>query len=142
MDYQKKTKGNLQHFRNRLSVSMIKFLSFSGFLAGCYFLSVTAGLCGKPQEIEVNQVGQHIGEEVIVRGTVTQVARSHHEVFICFGGKYPEQVFKGFIPAGSPIGRNKTLDSLEGKKIGIFGKITTYNGKAEIDISSMTQVLP
>jgi len=74
-------------------------------------------------------VVQNIGEEVIVRDTVTEVARDNDEVFICFEGRYPNQAFKGFIAAGSPIGRDKSLSSLAGKKIGIFGKITTYNGK-------------
>ena len=76
-----------------------------------------------------------------MRGTVTQVARSNGEVFICFGGRYPNQAFKGFIAAGSAIGRDKTLSFLAGKRVGIFGKITTYNGKPEILISSLTQIL-
>lgn len=49
--------------------------------------------------------------------------------------------FKGFIAATSPIGRDKALDALEGKKIGISGKITEYNGKPEIVINSLTQIL-
>jgi hypothetical protein len=120
---------------------MMKFQSLTGFLAGLYFLSICSGVCGKPQEIDVKQVGQYIGEEKIVRGTVTQVARDNDEVFICFDGRYPNQAFKGFIAAGSPIGRDKTLNSLAGKKIGISGKITTYNGKPEIVISSLMQIL-
>jgi hypothetical protein len=120
---------------------MMKFQSLTGFLAALYFLSICSGVRGKPQEIGVKQVGQPIGEEVIVRGTVTQVARDNDEVFICFDGRYPNQTFKGFIAAGSPIGRDKTLNSLAGKKIGISGKITTYNGKPEIVISSLTQTL-
>jgi hypothetical protein len=119
----------------------MKFQLVTGFLAGLYFLSISAGVCGKIEEIDERQVGQHIGQEVIVRGTVTEVARDNDEVFICFGGRYPNQPFKGFIAAGSPIGRDKTLDSLVGKKIAISGKITKYNGKPEIVISSLTQIL-
>ena len=119
----------------------MKFLSLTGFLSGIYFFTILTGVCGKPREIDVQQVGQHIGEEVIVRGTVTQVARDHDEVFICFGGRYPNQPFKGFIAAGSPIGRDKTLNSLTGKRIGVFGIITAYNGKPEMVISSLAQIL-
>jgi hypothetical protein len=61
---------------------------------------------------------------VIVRGRVTQVARDRGEVFICFGGKYPNQPFKAFIEASSPLAKDKTLDALAGKQIGISGKIT------------------
>ena len=110
-------------------------------LAGLCFLAIHAGVCGQPLEIDVKQAAQHIGEDVIVRGTVTEVARDHDEVFICFDGKYPHQSFKGFIAAGSPIGRDKTLNSLTGKRIGISGKVTSYNGKPEIDIHSLTQII-
>lgn len=119
----------------------MKFLSLTGFLVGFYLLAVCPGVCEEPREITVEQVDRHLGEELIVRGTVTEVARSNGEVFICFGGHYPNQAFKGYIAAGSAIGRDETLNFLAGKKIGIFGRITTYNGKAEILIRSLTQIL-
>jgi hypothetical protein len=53
----------------------MKFQLVTGFLAGLYFLSISAGVCGKIEEIDERQVGQHIGQEVIVRGTVTEVAK-------------------------------------------------------------------
>jgi hypothetical protein len=113
----------------------------TALLAGLCFLPIHAGVCGHPLEIDVKQVAQHIGEVVIVRGTVTEVARDHDEVFICFEGRYPHQSFKGFIAAGSPIGRDKALNSLTGKRIGISGKVTSYNGKPKIDIHSLTQII-
>jgi hypothetical protein len=119
----------------------MKFQSLTAVLAGLCFLSICAGVCGQPLEIDVKQVGQHIGEDVVVRGTVTEVARDHDEVFICFDGRYPHQSFKGFIAAGSPIGRDKTLNSLTGKKVGISGKVTSYNGKPEIVIRSLAQII-
>jgi hypothetical protein len=119
----------------------VKFLFLTGFLAGFYFLSVCAGGSGEPREITVEQVDHHLGEKIIVRGTVTEVARSNGEVFICFGRRYPNQAFKGFIAAGSAIGKDKSLNFLAGKKVGLFGKIATYNGKPEIEISSLTQIL-
>ena len=86
---------------------------------GSYLLAVAGGICGMVTEINEEQVSQHIGQEVIVRGRVTQVARDRGEVFICFGGKYPNQPFKGFIS----------------------GKTAEYNGKPEIVISSLAQIL-
>ena len=108
---------------------------------GSYLLAVAGGICGMVTEINEEQVSQHIGQEVIVRGRVTQVARNRGEVFICFGGKYPNRPFKGFIEASSPLAKDKTLDALAGKQIGISGKITEYNGKPEIVISSLAQIL-
>jgi hypothetical protein len=78
-------------------------------LAGFSLLAVSLGICGSFREIDVKQVANHIGQKVIVRGRVTQVARDHGEVFICFGGKYPNQPFKGFIEASSPLMKDKTF---------------------------------
>ena len=119
----------------------MKILSLTGFAVGFFLLSICPGACEKPREITVEQAAHHLGEEIIVRGTVTQIARSHGEVFICFGGQYPNQAFKGFIAAGSTIGRDKTLDTLAGIKIGIYGKITGYQGRPEIVIRSLNQIL-
>ena len=89
---------------------------------GSYLLAVAGGICGMVTEINEEQVSQHIGQEVIVRGRVTQVARDRGEVFICFGGKYPNQPFKGFIEASSPLVKDKTLDALAGNKSGFREK--------------------
>jgi hypothetical protein len=42
----------------------------------------------------------HIGEPASVRGLVEQVSFSQKgHAFLNFGGRYPKQVFTGFIPA-------------------------------------------
>jgi hypothetical protein len=56
-------------------------------------------------------------------------------------GNNPNQPFKGFIEASSQLAKDKTLDALAGKQIGISGKITEYNGKPEIVINSIAQHL-
>jgi hypothetical protein len=84
-------------------------------------------------EINEEQVSQHIGQEVIVRGRVTQVARDHGEVFICFGGKYPNQPFKRFIEASSPLAKDKTLDALAGNKSGFREKSPTITETGDRD---------
>jgi hypothetical protein len=127
--------------RSKADFFLMKSHFLTALLAGLWFFAICAGVCGQPLEIDVKQVAQHIGEDVIVHGIVTEVARDHDEVFICFDGRYPHQSFKGFIAAGSPIGRDKTLNSLTGKRIGISGKVTSYNGKPEIDIHSLTQII-
>jgi hypothetical protein len=52
--------------------------------------------------------------------------------FISFGGEYPNQKFAGFIAAGSKIATDPCIAMLQGKIIGITGKIELYHGKPEI----------
>jgi hypothetical protein len=99
------------------------------------------GCCGPVIEIDEKQVGNYVGQEVVVRGRVTQVAHDKGEVFICFGGQYPNQSFKGFIDASSPLAKDRTLSALAGKKLRIADRITEYNRKPEIVITSRSQIL-
>jgi hypothetical protein len=60
--------------------------------------------------------------------------------FINFGGKYPHQIFTGWIPKDSELAGGSTLAGLEGKKIKITGTIELYRGKPEIKIMSKDQL--
>jgi DNA/RNA endonuclease YhcR with UshA esterase domain len=60
--------------------------------------------------------------------------------FINFGGEYPEQTFAGFIAAGSKIATDPKVATLPGKSIGITGTIEVFQGKPEIEITSIDQI--
>jgi hypothetical protein len=60
--------------------------------------------------------------------------------FINFGGVYPNQTFTGWIPAGTSLASEPSIQSLEGKKIKITGLIELYRGKPEIRILSRDQI--
>jgi hypothetical protein len=85
----------------------------------------------------------HVGEIASVRGLVEQVSVSRKgRAFLNFGGRYPKQVFTGFVPTEhvSAVGGEKYLQSLADNPVTITGKIELYKGKPEIVISSAAQI--
>jgi len=60
--------------------------------------------------------------------------------YINFGREYPNQSFAGFVAADSGIKADQ-ITKLQGKNIGIVGKIELHKGKPEIKIMSMYQIV-
>ena len=86
---------------------------------------------------------EHVGENASVRGLVEQVSVSKKgHAFLNFGGRYPNQIFTGFVPAEhvSAVGGEKYLHSLADKPVTITGKIELYKGRPEIVIWSPAQI--
>jgi len=59
---------------------------------------------------------------------------------INFGRDYPNQTFVGFIEAGSKLGTDQRIATLQGKIISITGTIELYEGKPQIKVMSLDQV--
>lgn len=82
---------------------------------------------------------KHIGNTVTVRGLVADVKVTQKgDVFLNFGGKYPNVYFtavcfQGAIPTAE-------LTALRGKTISVTGKIKDYNGQVEIVLDSADQI--
>src|SRR6202011_3723750 len=88
---------------------------------------------------EFNQIG--IGKNVEVRDLFVVVTTSPlGTAFINFGREYPNQTFAGFIAAGSKIATNQWIAGLQGRIIGITGKIELHQGKPEIKVTSTDQI--
>jgi hypothetical protein len=91
--------------------------------------------------IKDSEAIQHVGKNVEVRGFVVSVRTSPlGTAFINFGRDYPNQTFAGFIAAGSKIATDQQIAALQGKTIGITGKIELYRRKPEIKALSMNQI--
>ena len=87
------------------------------------------------------QAEQHLGQDVTVEGVVTAVSTSRKgNTFINFGGVYPNQTFTGWIPSGTPLASDASLQSLQGKRIKITGRIELYRGKPEIRVLEKSQI--
>lgn len=83
----------------------------------------------------------YVGKKVKVRGLVASVTISPlGTAFINFGRDYPNQTFAGYIAAGSGIAADQRIAILQGKIIGITGTIELYQGKPEIEVTSMVQI--
>ena len=101
-------------------------------------------VCCQAAPILVEEAKDHIGEDASVRGLVEQVSFSKKgNAFLNFGGRYPQQVFTGFVPAQSvaAVGGQEFLESLSGNPITVTGKIELYKGRPEIVISSSAQIV-
>jgi RecJ-like exonuclease len=93
------------------------------------------------QVIKDSEAARYVGGYVEVRGLVVSVRTSPLGTsFINFGRDYPNQTFAGFIAAGSKIATDQRIAMLQGKIIGITGKIELHRGKPEIKVLSMNQI--
>jgi RecJ-like exonuclease len=91
--------------------------------------------------IKDSEAAQCVGEKVEVRGFVVSVTTSPlGTTFINFGREYPNQIFAGFIAAGSKRATVRWAATLQGRIIGITGTVELYQGKPEIKVLSMTQI--
>lgn len=92
--------------------------------------------------IDPTDAPTHVGQNVTVSGLVVAVSVSKRgNAFINFGDKYPNQTFTGWIPAGTPLARDSSLQLLQGKTVKITGVIELYRGKPEIKITSRDQIV-
>jgi hypothetical protein len=101
-------------------------------------LLLTAIYC-QAAPILPEEAKNHVGETVSVRGLVEQVSVSKKgHAFLNFGGRYPNQIFTGFIPAQNVanVGGQKFLESLAGNPVSLSGK-----NRPEIVISSPSQIV-
>ena len=114
-------------------------VSFTAFLLACLVLHLYAQ---DLQVIKDSEAAQYVGKTVEVRGLVVAVYTSENgNIFLNFGAKYPNQTFIGYIPAGSELAGDRWTLALQGKEIGIAGKVEMYHGKAQIKILSRSQIL-
>jgi DNA/RNA endonuclease YhcR with UshA esterase domain len=93
-----------------------------------------------PQVITPATAAQHVGERVIVQGTITQIVLSVNlTTHINFGGLYPKHVFTATIfKANQPLFEG--VKELEGKRVNVEGVIRLYRGKPEIVLELPTQL--
>ena len=104
-------------------------------------LSLFATRADELPVIKDTEALQYVGKNVEVRGYVVSVTTSPlGTAFISFGREYPNQTFAGFIAAGSKMTSDQRIDRLQGKIIGITGKIELYQGKPEIEVTSADQI--
>ena len=91
--------------------------------------------------IKDSEAVRYVGRYVEVRGVVVSVTISPlGTAFINFGRDYPDQTFAGFIAADSKMATDQ-LTTLQGKIIGIIGTIELHEGKPEIKVMSMHQIV-
>ena len=83
----------------------------------------------------------YVGQTVTVEGAVSEVFTSQRSntTFINMGGRYHDHIFSAVIFA-SDAGTFRNVSALEGKTIGVTGRVRLYRGKPEIILRSAGQI--
>jgi DNA/RNA endonuclease YhcR with UshA esterase domain len=107
-----------------------------------FALSTRPLLSADEPQIDPSDAPAHIGQSVSVSGVVVAIFVSKAgNVFLNFADRYPNQTFTGWIPAGTPLASDSSLQFLQGKTVKITGTINLYRGKPEIEITSKDQIV-
>jgi len=93
-----------------------------------------------PPLITPAQAANHVGEEVVVRGQVTQIVLSVAlTTHINFGGLYPNHVFTATIAKANQA-LFPRIRELDGTLVHVQGVVHMYRGKPEIILTRPTQI--
>jgi DNA/RNA endonuclease YhcR with UshA esterase domain len=85
------------------------------------------------------KAADHIGEQVTVTGLVAQVSFRPSLVFLNFDKAFPSNTFTVII-RNNKTNAFESLSALKGKRVAVKGKVIDYNGKAEIELTSKSQL--
>ena len=95
---------------------------------------------GPPPVITPAEAVQHVGDEVVVQGTVSQIVLSVNlTTHINLGGRYPNHVFTATIFKAKQTLFTGVKD-YEGKVVQVQGLVHLYRGKPEIVLTEPTQI--
>jgi hypothetical protein len=109
-------------------------------IVAAFLLTVSSPSWADTAVVPDSEAVQHIGENVTVEGVVwgvsmitfsKEVRRTKRNAWlthIIFGAPPPAWTFVGWIPERTPLAGDDSLQSLEGKKIKIRGRIELYQG--------------
>jgi len=94
----------------------------------------------KPRVVTPDEAAKHVGEVVIVQGTISQMAVTVNlTTHINFGGQYPNHVFTATI-----FKAKQTLfpgiREFDGKLVQVEGLVHLYRGKPEIVLEEPKQI--
>ena len=103
-------------------------------------LAGMSSFSGAQQVYSASEAGKHIGDTATVTGKVFQVFTSKKgTTFLDIGADYPDNPFAAVI-----FQKDSSLfpgvKDYEGKTVAITGKITDYNGAAEMVLDSPNQI--
>ena len=96
-----------------------------------------------PVVIDAKESAKHIGEHVIISGKIvtSHMIGSNSMILFNVGADYPNQDLTLMIRGVTMEHFDKAiLDGLVGKEVTVDGKLISYNGKPEIEITNPSQI--
>ena len=110
-----------------------------------FLLTLCAALCKAQdiQKITPEKAKEFVGEVVTVCGTVQDTYISMvGNVFLNFGGKYPNQTFTVYFPnIANQDSVKQNFKSYDGKNICVTGAVRINKDKPEIEIERESQII-
>jgi len=91
-----------------------------------------------PVVVPPEDAAGQVGKTVIVKGKVDgQKSSKSGNTYLNFGGKFPNHVFSCLLRA-----KNFTdpIPTFEGKVVEVTGTVTMYEGKPQIEVTSLNQI--
>ena len=123
-----------------IRLAMVLNQALAGYRAGGLALAADT-VARPPGTITDREALAHVGQTVTVVGTVAEVSRSRQgTVYVNFGARYPRQTFTAVALAPAPAW-TAGLDSLEGRRVEVRGKIVRYRGRVEIVLTGAEQLV-
>ena len=90
--------------------------------------------------IDAKYAAQHVGESVVVHGTVAEVHQfKGGSISLDFGAKYPKDVFEVYIPVNL-VSVTGNMREYESKEMDVEGTVILYKGKPEIKLEDAGQL--
>ena len=112
-----------------------KFLAL--LLAGL----ATSAVAQRPVACTAAEAAKYVGQIATVTDKVDGVHQSERgNIFLNLGGKNPNQIVTAFIPAAS-AGDFSNPQQYDGKIVAVSGKITLSQGKPEILVTNVSQIV-
>jgi len=127
----------------RNEVKFLFILKSSMVRAFAFFIALScAGLLAEelvaPMVVSPEEASGQVGKTVTVKGKVDgQKSSKAGNTYLNFGGKFPNHVFSCLLRA-----KNFTdpIPMFEGKVIEVTGMVTLYEGKPQIELTSLSAI--
>jgi DNA/RNA endonuclease YhcR with UshA esterase domain len=108
-----------------------------------FFIAValcSSSLAADEASIDAKDAAQHVGETVVVTGTIADVHQfKGGSIVLNFGAKYPNEVFEVYIPVNL-VQTTGDMHEYVGKEMDVEGTITLYKGEPEIKLEDDGQL--
>jgi DNA/RNA endonuclease YhcR with UshA esterase domain len=101
----------------------------------------TASIVAQIPTYTAAEAAKHAGEIATVTDKVDSVHQSGKgNIFLIMGSKDPNQAFTAFIPSAG-VSQFSHPEQFEGKTVAVSGKITLHQGKPEIIVENVSQII-
>jgi hypothetical protein len=112
------------------------------FLAAATFWVLSLGFSRAQQPVPVTEAGQHVGQDVVARGTVDSVQlQEDGNVRISFSETNQPNGFSALIVKGTGLDADPRLTFLPKHQLEVKGKVELDGDRPEIKVTSRDQLV-